>query len=432
MLSANHIAEILNAPPPPADFPAVRGAAFNSARVRRGDVFFALPGAATHGLRFADAALAEGAAFVVSDQPHERGLQVADPAAALLTLGRWARARLTGPVVGVTGSVGKTTTKSFLAAALNAPSSPGNFNTPLALAMTLFNTYLEMGSDISLVLELGIDHVGEMAQLVDVVEPSHGVLTAVAASHLKGLGTLETVAAEKSKLLIAAQHRWASVQAAEFLSDGLRKGVTTYGVEPETADQSGRVVASSAVGQSVEYHGVTFELHYPGGAVARNAVAALVVAEALGFNLQEAAARLEAVRLEPGRLAPVPLGGALLLDDTYNSNPASAAEALAVLRAANRPHTAILGDMLELGADSKTLHEELGRRTLGLDRVVAIGPEAAALAAGNPQTEVFASFGEALSVLAALQLEGTILVKASRGMHFERVVEALQKQQVPA
>ncbi len=441
MLSANRVAELLNAAPP-KDFPAARGAAFNSSRVRPGDVFFALPGAATHGIEFADDALARGAVFVVSDRTHERGLQVPDPAAALLTLGRWARAWLTGPVVGITGSVGKTTTKSFLAAALGAPSSPGNFNTPLALATTLFNTCLTYEvsaagqSATPLVLEMGIDHAGEMAQLVEVVRPTHGLLTAVAASHLKGLGTLETIASEKSRLLSAARHRFASVQAAAFLSGALRESVTTYGVEPEPGDRTGRVVASSPTGQSVEYRGVTLKLTYPGEAVARNAVAALVVAEALGVDLQEAAARLEKVRLEPGRLAPVEVGGALLLDDSYNSNPASAAEALAVLRAAPRPHTAILGDMLELGEDSRALHEELGRQTLGLDRVVAIGPAAAALAAGNPQVEVFASFGEALPVLAALPLTGTLLVKASRGMKFERVVEALHKlvpqQQVPA
>ncbi|CAN5908413.1 UDP-N-acetylmuramoyl-tripeptide--D-alanyl-D-alanine ligase [soil metagenome] len=436
LLSATHIAELLNAPAPPADFPAARGMAFNSSRVRPGDVFFALPGATTHGMRFADDALTKGAAFVVSDRPHDRGLQVSDPAAALLALGRWARANLTGPVIGITGSVGKTTTKAFLAAALGAPSSPGNFNTPLALATTLFNTYLEMGAETPLVLELGIDHIGEMAQLVDVVNPTHGLLTAVAASHLEGLGSLETVAAEKSKLLSAAQHRWASVQAAGFLSPTLRASVTTYGLEPD-ADRTGRVVANRPAGQRVEYRGVVFDLNYPGEAVARNAVGALVVAEALGFSVEEATARLEGVRLEPGRLLPVTRGAARLLDDTYNSNPASAAEALAVLRAAPGPRTAILGDMLELGADSETLHEELGRQTLGLDRVLAIGPEAAALGAGNPQVEVFASFGEALPVLAALRLEGTLLVKASRGMHFERVVEALhklasQKQRVPA
>ena len=432
MLSANHIAELLNATPPAAELPAAQGVAFHTGRLRAGDMFFALPGAAAHGVVFADEALAKGAAFIVSDRFHERGLQVSDPAGALLQLGRWARANTPGPVVGVTGSVGKTTTKAFLAAALDAPSSPGNFNTPLALAATLVNSYVAAEAATPLVLELGIDHVGEMAELVNLVKPTHGLLTAVAASHLEGLGTLETVAREKSQLLKAATHRWASAQAARFLDDGLRASISTYGLEPEAADHTGRVTERHSTGQTVSYHGVDFSLSYPGEAVARNAVAALVVAEALGIPVAEAAARLEKVRLEPGRLAPISLGAALLLDDSYNSNPASAAEALAVLRAAPGPHTAILGDMLELGDDSKALHEELGRQTIGLDRVIAIGGEILASRTGNPRIDTFASFGEALPVLASLRLEGTILIKASRGMHFERVVEALQKQKVAA
>ena len=442
VLSAERIAELVNAElfnieVPVLELPAAQGATFHTSRLRPGDIFFALPGATTHGIAFADDALAKGAAFIVSDRFHERGLKVDDPAQALLKLGHWARANTRGPVVGVTGSVGKTTTKAFLAAALGAASSPGNLNTPLALAAVLFNNYLTTGGTTPLVLELGIDHVGEMATLVELVKPTHGLLTAVAASHLEGLGSVETVAREKSR---AAHGRHTPLRqySSRWLFETIdltneRDDLRPRGLKPPTAAGGLQRRAEGPTGQSDRViRASPSHLNYPGAAVARNAVGALVIAEALGVSLPEAAARLEQVRLESGRLTPVPLGGALLLDDSYNSNPASASEALAVLRAAPGPHTAILGDMLELGSESRAFHEELGQQTVGLDNIIAIGREVAALSTGNPQVEVFASFGEALPVLASLPLQGTILVKASRGMHFERVIEALQKQRVAA
>ena len=237
---------------------------------------------------------------------------------------------------------------------------------------------------------------------------------------------------EKGKLLTAANHRFVSTQVAPFLSEGLQQTVHTYGITPEAADSVGQIVDESATGQTLLYKGVSVTLPYPGRGIATNALGALCVAESLGVPLEEAAARLERVRLEPGRLEAKRVGTALLLDDSYNSNPASAEQALAVLRASPEPHTAILGDMLELGDQSATLHRELGAQTLDIGRVIAIGQEARYLAEGNNKVEHFASFGEALPILASLSLQGTILIKASRGMHFERVLEVFEKQEVSA
>ena len=433
VLDAPQLTRLLGAKAPEGELSPATGVTFHSGRVRPGDAFFALPGAATHGIAFADAAIEQGASFIVSDKPHPQGLVVDNPAKALLELGRWARAAYPGSVVGVTGSAGKTTTKAFLAAVLDAPSSLGNFNTPLALATTLVNAYLgNEGKNIPLVLELGIDHVGEMATLVELVKPTHAVLTLVAASHLEALKDLETVAAEKGKLLEAAEHRFVSTQAAPFLPEKLQQTVHTYGVAPAEADSVGQVADESAAGQTLTYKGVSVTLPYPGQGIATNAIGALRVAESLGVPLGAAAARLARVRLEPGRLEAKHIGAALLLDDSYNSNPASAGQALAVLRASPAPHTAILGDMLELGKQSAPLHRELGEQTSDIERVIAIGQEARYLQEGNSKVEHFDSFGEALPILATLPLQGTILIKASRGMHFERVVEVLEKQEVSA
>ena len=149
----------------------------------------------------------------------------------------------------------------------------------------------------------------------------------------------------------------------------------------------------------------------------RAAVAAIRRATSLGTK----AARLERAQLEPGRLQIHRLGRRTLLDDSYNSSPAAASAALETLAAFPRPHTAVLGDMLELGPDAAAYHERLGEQTLGLDRTVAVGPAMKSLLSGNPAAWHLESFD--LGVLSALLPDrGTLLVKGSRGMRLERLV----------
>ncbi len=432
VLTAEWLAQLANGRVALPGLPGARGVAFHTARLRPGDAFFALPGASTHGIRFADEVLARGAAFIVSDAPHPQGVRVADPAAALLTLGRWARGHYTGPVVGISGSAGKTSTKALAGVALEAESSPGNLNTPLALAATLLNSFLSRGGNAPLVLELGIDHLGEMETLVELVRPSHALLTLVAPSHLLGLGTLAGVAREKAKLLEAAPHAFASAQAHAHLSPELRARTVSYGLEPEEAEVLGRRVAVSGEGQTLEVRGVAFTLPYPGDAMARNAIGALALAERLGVPLDVAARRLARVRLEPGRLQLKRSGGLLILDDSYNSNPASALQALAVLRDLPAPRVAILGDMLELGPESARYHRELGEASRDLDLVVAIGPEARHIALGHGSARYARSLQEALPLLQKLPAGSSVLVKASRGMRFEQIVSLLLRQGAPA
>lgn len=411
--------------------PPASGVSFHSARIRPGDAFFALPGAAEHGLAYADAALAAGAAFVVSDCPHPQGVVVPDPAGLLLDLGVWARAQLQGVVVGVTGSAGKTSTKALLAAVLGAEATPGNLNTPLALAQTLVSAALagRTGPDARLVLELGIDHPGEMDALLRLTQPTHGVVTLIAPSHLEGLGSVAGVAREKLKLVAAAEHAFVSVQAAAFLDPAQRCNVTTYGLAD--ADVTGGLTDVSPSGTTLTALGVQARLPFVGAALAENALAALVVAAAMGDDLTEAAGRLERAKLEPGRLQVHRLGRLTLIDDSYNSSPAAAAAALAALASFPRPHTAVLGDMLELGSDSAWFHERLGEQTVGLDRTVAVGPAMRSLLVGNPAAWHLESFD--LGVLSALLPDhGTLLVKGSRGMRLERLVTALLNERVGA
>lgn len=414
--------------------PQASGVSFHSARVRPGDAFFALPGAAGHGIGYADAALGAGAAFVVSDRPHPRGVVVPDPAKLLLELGVWARGQLRGVVVGVTGSAGKTSTKALLAAALGAEATPGNFNTPLALAQTLVGAALSgrTGSDARLVLELGIDHPGEMDELLRLARPTHGIVTLIAPSHLEGLGSVAGVAREKLKLVDAAGRAFVSAQAAAFLGDGQRPKVTTYGLTDATpSDVTGTLTDVSPFGMTLAALGATARLPFVGAALAENALAALSVAASLGDDLAVAAGRLEGAKLEPGRLQVHRLGRLTLIDDSYNSSPAAAAAALEALAAFPRPHTAVLGDMLELGPEGAAYHARLGEQTLTLDRTIAVGPAMRALLNGNPAAWHLETFDlGALSAL--LPGHGTLLVKGSRGTRLERLVAALLNERVGA
>jgi len=421
-------------PEPSPTLPAGRGVAFHSDRVEPGDVFFALPGEHGHGIAYADQALARGAAYIVSDLPHDRGVVVESPAELLLGLGGMARRELRAVVVGITGSAGKTTTKSMVRAALDAGGSEGNFNTPLALAATLIEAALaesQGAAPSALVLELGIDHRGEMARLIELTRPDHAVLTSIDASHLAGLGSVDTVASEKGALLASAPgERLASLQAYRRLPEALRQGVDPYAVldvDQPTPTVPGLVtarrLAASSEGQELVYRGLELQLPWPGAALADNALAALALAERLGHDLPAAAARLLNAQFEPARLQRRVVGRLTIIDDTYNSNPASAQLALEVLKTSPPPRAAVLGDMLELGDASAAHHHALGAATRDLDVVVAVGPEAAAIATANPCARHAPDLAAAQALLSELPDHGTVLFKASRGMHLETLLQ---------
>lgn len=429
MLTRALIAELAGAEAPGEPLQAAQGVSFHSDRVRPNDAFFAIAGERGHGIDFADKALQAGASFIVSDRPHPRGVEVPDPKATLIALGQHARNRLHGAVIGVTGSSGKTSTKTMIAKALAAPASPGNFNTPLALSEVLVRHWLAAGdkSDAPLVLELGIDHVGEMALLVSVAKPTHGVLTLIAPAHLDGLVDTATIAREKGRLLDAAAQTYAGAACARYLTAEQLRRCLLYGLaEDEGARATVTVLADGARGPTLSYKGVAFDLPYPGRAMARNAAGALAVAEALGVEPAVAAKRLESVRLEPGRLEAIKLGELTLLDDSYNSNPASASVALEVLRASPPPRAAILGDMLELGREAEAHHRRLGDSTRGLERVIAIGAHAGDIRYGNPRAEAYATLEDAYAAVQGLPRQGTVLIKGSRGTRLERVVSYLK------
>ncbi len=422
LLAPQTVAGLTGATGAVEQLPAATGVAFNSAQVRPGDLFVALPGAVTHGIEYAEQALARGAAYVLSDRPHPQGLLVSDAAEALLALGQQARRRLRGQVIGITGTAGKTTTKALTAAALQARSTPGNFNTPFALAQALVASHLAEESaqtTQTLVVELGIDHVGEMERLLDLTRPDHAILTTIGASHLAGLGTVEVVAREKARLLqFAPGVRLVGRQAAASLPAELLDTVTVVDAPVELL---------GAHGSTLHLSGTEVSLPWPGRPVAEGALLALTMATRLGVATDVAISNMLRAELEGGRLQRRTVGALTLLDDSYNSNPVSLSAALEVLAKAAAPRVAFLGDMLELGEREQSEHRAVGNATRDLDLVVAVGAASASVVETNPDAKWAPDAESACQYLELIPEGATVLVKGSRGMRMERVTRRLEQ-----
>jgi UDP-N-acetylmuramoyl-tripeptide--D-alanyl-D-alanine ligase len=400
------------------------------------------------------AAVAEGALPRVQGATRLPLLAVPDTLAALGAIARFHRRRFAIPLAAVTGSNGKTTTREMIAAILSARGpvlkSEGNLNNEVGVPLTL----LRLGPEhTAAVIEMGMSHPGEIARLAAIAEPAVGVVTNANAAHLAGLGTVDAVADAKAEIYQGLPPGGIAVANADdprMLRRAQLSGrrLLTFAVG---RGRRGDVVALEILSHGPE--GLTFllgignrelevRLALVGGHNAANAAAAAAAAVALGASDREIVGGLAAVRPVGRRLRLERLpSGALLVDDCYNANPASMAAALRALSeiAASqdgaRP-VAVLGDMLELGPIEVEAHRALGAEAVraGVRLLAAFGPRsratlAAARAAGLPEDMGFhAEEVAALAgfVRARLRAGDVLLVKGSRGMKLERLVEALR------
>ena len=445
------------------------GGASDSRTVAPGQLFFAFPGERVDGYDFAAQAAAAGAAGVVVARGRALPagcreltvIAVADPRRALGDLAAAIRSAFRGLVVGVTGSSGKTTTKELCGAALRPLGrvlcTPGNWNTDVGLPLTILGA---TGGEACWVLEMAMRASGEIATLARIARPRIGVVTNVAAAHLETLGSIEAVARAKGEIfaelptdgfavlpaddpLIAAEA--APVPPARRIAFGARAAGDVRTLDFVAAGAAGAVVR-----YAVRDTPVVVRLPLAGAHNARNAATALAVALGAGVPPLAAAAELETVTLPAHRSSVLAAGERMILDDCYNANPLSMRAAIAAVVAAagsaaegsngvagpgRGPKAfAILGDMLELGADAEPLHAALGREAgARLAGIVAVGEFAPAIVGGAQaagratRTAVAASPAEAATVLASWTAPGDwILVKASRGLRLERAVDALR------
>ncbi|MEA2155561.1 MAG: UDP-N-acetylmuramoyl-tripeptide--D-alanyl-D-alanine ligase [Solirubrobacteraceae bacterium] len=412
-----------DAPAPGAghgDPPGPLRVTIDSRDVRPGDLFVGLPGARDDGGRFAADALAAGAWGVLVGPGHAAGtpgvvIAAADPLAALQALARSWRRALAVPVIGITGSTGKTSTKDLLRAMLaqdrRVVATEQNLNTEIGLPLTILGAPPD--TEV-LVLEMAMRGAGQIAELAAIAEPDVGVIVNIGPVHLELLGSLEAIAAAKAELLAGLQPGATAVlPAGERLLDAhLREDlhVVTFGAGGDV-DELGDV-----------------QLPFASAHMRSNALAALAAARAVGgepHGLLEVT--LSAMR---GQRIELP-GPVVVIDDCYNANPMSMRAALDDLAAsATGRRVAVLGDMLELGPDEGRYHAEIGAHAAqqGVDVLVTVGPLAAQMAEGFGGGELHgaADAAEAAALARELLRPGdTVLVKASRGVGLEVVAQGL-------
>jgi len=433
----------------------------DSREVEPGGVFVALAGERVDGADFVEEAIRRGAqAVIVSEEgvwkvppailAGHPVFVVRSPVEALGDLARAHRERFRHiPLVGITGSSGKTTTKELLAALLsrrrNVLGNPGNRNNLIGMPLALLG--LSAAHDVA-VLEMGTNQPGEIARLSAIAAPDVGVVTNITPAHLEGLRSLEGVAREKGDLYRSLPGSGTAVVNATDLRVMREAGSCDaakihYGVSIN--EISGRVLSMDDGGMRIAVRTPSGEfassLPLTGEHNLMNALAAVAAAYALGLrpdDMEEGFRSLPPLR---GRFRPVPLrGGGLLLDDSYNANPASVEAALQNLAALRRGRrcVVVLADMLELGEASGTAHFRTGHLLAGVepDLLFTCGTEAASIARGagaggmDPGRIVHVGDRDALrlAVTGALREGDVILIKGSRGMRLEEIAEAVEKE----
>jgi UDP-N-acetylmuramoyl-tripeptide--D-alanyl-D-alanine ligase len=428
------------------------GVSIDSRTCRPGDAFFAIRGAHQDGHAFVDHARMRGAVCAVTARiPPGLGAEaefsvvlVDDTTAALQRLGAAHRRRFGIPVVAITGSNGKTTTKELTATVLSARrrvlKPAGSYNNQWGVPLTLLA--LEPEHEAA-VLELGMNAFGEIAALAQLCLPTIGVVTSIAPAHLEGVGSIEGVQKAKGELVEAIPPDGLVVLNADdplvlALAARARGPVMTYGQADRADVRLGDVaLADGGLAFRLVAGPATADVRLPlaGRHNAWHAAAAAAVGLGLGVPLDEAAAAFALAAPVKGRLVWREAGGVRILDDTYNANPASVRAALDTLREApGGRRWVILGDMLELGAQSEAAHREVGTwvAALPVAGLMAVGPgmrlaAETARSAGCPEVATFASpEGAVAHALARVARGDRVLVKGSRGMRMERAVAALQ------
>ena len=410
----------------------------------RDQLFFALSGPNFDGSNFVAQAHARGAAGAVVESLLDQDIAqitVDDSKLALGRLGRAWREQHDATVIGITGSNGKTTVKELTAACLSVTSptlaTQGNLNNDIGMPLMLLR--IEPAHRYA-VLEMGANHVGEIAYLTSLARPDVVLITNAGQAHLEGFGSMEGIAQGKGEILQGKPRpRCAVLNADDSYYDYWRPLVADAMVLSFGLDDNADVYGD---GISAESGFTRFDLHVGGESIAvslplagthnvRNACAAAAVATTLGMSLGDIGRGLESVRPVSGRLQALSgRNGSTLYDDSYNANPLSVGAAAEFLATLPGESWFVLGDMKELGEDEQRLHAEVGEalRAAGIDRLFATGDlcRTTVEAFGDGASWYGAVDALVSDVLAELSGSVNVLVKGSRSMRMERVVDALR------
>lgn len=438
----------------------------DSRTVQPGDLFVALRGTTYDGHDFLTSVVNSGAMGIIAAKDatnpflkripnqfmHVTLILVDDTLAAYQNIARLACRKIGAKVVAVTGSTGKTTTKDMVASILSGlgktAASPENFNNEVGLPATI----LAADDDTEyMVLEMGMRGPGQIAELTRIAKPQVGVITNIGVTHFELLGSAENIASAKAELVSGVREDgWVVLNAADAWSETIRKlakaKVLTFGTRKDADVRAADINTDNSVRASfnLESHfaGATgkirITLNLPGLHNVENALAAAGACFALGATPNDVKAGLEGTAPPSNRMNIIETAsGALIIDDTYNASPASMAAAIAALKeTSGLRKIAVLGDMLELGEISKEAHGDVGRQCAAakLDLLITAGDLAreigeGAKSAGMAEDKVIhaASQDEAADkIKAAFRAGDVVLVKASRALMFERIVECIK------
>ena len=436
-----------------ADF-AVSGVAFDSREVGSGDLFVAMSGEATDGHRFLDQAFGQGAAgALVSNPTHHPHVRVEDSFRALQDLARASRARTSATIIGVTGSVGKTSAKEALFACLER-AAPGavhrsvksyNNHTGVPLSLARMPRDALFG-----VFEMGMNHAGELAELTQLVRPHIAMITAIAPAHTAFFRDESAIADAKGEIFAGlmpggtaivpydSPHRdrllgHAAPHAAHIVTFGSQTGADVRAIEAMRLPTGGTFV-TARMGQGAE-HELSFTIAQPGAHWVSNALGVLACVQAAGSDLGLAGLALAELGGLQGRgarsMASVGDGEILVIDESYNANPSSMRATLSVLAHEPGRHIAVLGEMRELGDASADYHAGLAEPILAarVEMALLVGEAMAPLAQvleGQIETVHVGDAATALATLRTLVAPGdAVLVKGSNGVGLARVVADL-------
>lgn len=418
----------------------------DSRAIKKGQLFVALKGENFDGHEYALQSLEQGASAVLVAQASNASpaVVVKDTRLALGELAAHWRAKFDMPVVAITGSNGKTTVKEMLAAILKVAAgedegvlaTQGNLNNDIGLPLTMLN----LGEQHRYaVLEMGMNHTGELSYLTHLAKPNVALVNNAGTAHIGELGSVEAIAKAKGEIFEGlAEDGMAIINADDVFADLWKKLAEeykqmTFGLNAK-ADVTAKYVlqaSSSEVELLTPVGSVEFSLPAPGLHNVRNALAAASAALALNVTLDDIAKGLSSFAGVKGRLqAKQGFAGAKLIDDTYNANPMSMKAAIDVLKASAGQRIFVMGDMGELGADAPKMHAEIGTyaKDAGIEKLFAFGTltKNAVSAFGMNATHFDTVETLADALKQNMGAEVTVLVKGSRSMKMERVVDAVQ------
>ena len=431
----------------------ITGAVLDSRKVEPGFAFFATRGERVDGHSFIPQVAEKGAALVICEEAPTVKVPyiiVDNTFLALKKVAAFYREQLDIPIIGVTGSVGKTSTKEMIAAGLstkfNALKTQGNFNNEVGLPLTILSIREEHEAAV---VEMGINHFGEMHRLSEVAKPDVCVITNIGQCHLEFLGSREGILKAKSEIFdFMNPEGYVCINGDDDMLATIKEvhghKPVTYGLTMKsdvyvTDSESKGIFGSKA---TIYLNDETFdvEIPLPGEHMVMNALAATCVGDLLGLKPEEIAEGIKNVKPVGGRSNLIVLEDRMILDDCYNANPVSMKAAIDLLNLANTRKVAILGDMFELGEGQERMHGEIGTYAVetGIDVLVCVGElsrhmfnEATLTRAGLKKDMQIFYMKDTKEVVEKIELilekGDTILVKASHSMGFSEIVKELQK-----